>query len=196
MAIAGSRLAGAAAGAASAAGATGATVAGELIGSGDAGATRRRLLAWSGWGTIALVGLQAAVAGLAYFWPRRVAPVGIRVTAGAPEDYRVGDVRYFAEGKFYLVRLDEGFLALSQKCPHLGCTVPWKADLEEHGTRGLFKCPCHSSTYLPNGQIVAGPAKRPMDTMAIRLQGGKLLVDTAAITRRERWSPEQAFRIA
>jgi cytochrome b6-f complex iron-sulfur subunit len=190
MAIAGSRLAGAAAGT------TGATVAAELIGGGDAGTTRRRLLAWSGWGTIALVGLQAAVAGLAYFWPRRVAPVGIRVTAGAPEDYRVGDVRYFAEGKFYLVRLDEGFLALSQKCPHLGCTVPWKADLEEHGTRGLFKCPCHSSTYLPNGQIVAGPAKRPMDTMAIRLQGGKLLVDTAAITRRERWSPEQAFRIA
>ncbi|HEX2036759.1 MAG TPA: ubiquinol-cytochrome c reductase iron-sulfur subunit [Chloroflexota bacterium] len=150
--------------------------------------TRRQLLGWSGWATLAVCGLQALVAFLVYFWPRRLGTFGTVVRAGSPNDYQVGDVRYFVDGRFYLVRLQEGFLALLQKCPHLGCTVPWRPDLTwttEDGqvVTGIFECPCHGSTYLRDGQVVKGPAPRSMDQMPVRLEDGILLVDTAVIRK-------------
>jgi cytochrome b6-f complex iron-sulfur subunit len=160
--------------------------------------TRRGLLAWSGWVSMGLVGLQAAVAFLFYFWPRKIGTFGARMSAGRPEEYKVGDVRYFVEGKFYVTRLQEGFIALYQKCPHLGCTVPWKPAAEHEkapGQKGLFVCPCHGSTYLPNGQVIWGPAPRALDYMPIQVLDGKLVVDTdpKRITRREKWDPRQAL---
>ena len=164
----------------------------------SAGSTRRGLLAFLGWGTISLVSLQAVVAFLFYFWPRKTSTFGGKVSAGNPADFKVGDVKYFVEGKFYLSRLQEGFMALYQKCPHVGCTVPWRPDFElpdqAPGVKGLFRCPCHGSTYLPNGQIIFGPAPRPMDYMRITNEGGRLMVDTGKIQKRPAWDPAQAFR--
>jgi cytochrome b6-f complex iron-sulfur subunit len=160
-------------------------------------ATRRNVLAWSGWATLGVVALQAVVAFVVYFWPRKMGASGITVRAGSPTDYREGDVRYFADGRFYLVRLAEGFVALSQKCPHLGCAVPWRPEFEfsspEITARGVFLCPCHGSTYLPNGQVIKGPAERSMDLMAIRLANGQLVVDTGTVKKRQAWHPRQAF---
>ena len=66
----------------------------------------------------------------------------------------MGDVKYFVDGKFYLVRLEEGFIALYQKCVHLGCTVPWRPEFEwpyeGQTVKGLFRCPCHGSTFNRN----------------------------------------------
>ena len=158
------------------------------------GTTRRGLIAFFGWGTIALVSLQAVVAFLFYFWPRKTSTFGSVVSAGSPNDYKVGDVKYFVQGKFYLSRLQEGFIALYQKCPHVGCTVPWRPEFQLQGHTGLFRCPCHGSTYLPNGQIIFGPAPRPMDYMRITNQGGTLMVDTGKIQKRAAWDPAQAFK--
>lgn len=160
--------------------------------------TRRGFLAWAGWGTMALLGLQAVVAFIFFFWPRKLGTFGGRVSAGNVTEYKEGDVKYFVDGKFYLVRLAEGFMALYQKCPHLGCTVPWQPNFEFNyegqPVKGLFRCPCHGSTYLPNGQIIYGPAPRPMDYMRITSDGGRLAVDTGAISKREAWNPNQAFK--
>ena len=161
---------------------------------GAAGATRRGLLAFAGWSTIALVGLQGVVAFLFNFWPRRTGTFGSRVSVGSPADYDVGDVRYFVDSRFYLVRLEEGFMALYQKCPHVGCTVPWRADFQFQGETGWFRCPCHGSTYNRTGQIVFGPAPRPMDYMRMSAEGGRLFVDTGAIRKRDAWDPAQAFK--
>jgi cytochrome b6-f complex iron-sulfur subunit len=60
--------------------------------------------------------------------------------------------------------------------------------------KGLFRCPCHGSTYLRNGQIIFGPAPRPLDYMQISLVDGKLVVNTGAIKKREHWEPDQAFK--
>jgi cytochrome b6-f complex iron-sulfur subunit len=157
--------------------------------------TRRGLIAFAGWSTIALVSLQAVVAFLFFFWPRKVGTFGSKVSVGAPSDFKVGDVKYFVDGKFYLVRLDEGFMALYQKCPHVGCTVPWRPDFTFEGTQGWFRCPCHGSTYNRTGQIVFGPAPRPMDYMKITNEGGKLSVDTGSIKRRDKWDPSQALKV-
>jgi cytochrome b6-f complex iron-sulfur subunit len=171
--------------------------------------TRRGLLAWAGWGAIGFVTLQAAVAFVVFFWPRRLGTFGSRVTVGPPESLKPGEVKYVVDGKFYLVRLAPEdvlagpaageFLALYQKCPHLGCTVPWRPEFEwpfeGQTVQGLFRCPCHGSTYLKNGQIIYGPAPRPLDLMRISLEGGNLVVDTGTIRKRTRWEPEQALRV-
>jgi cytochrome b6-f complex iron-sulfur subunit len=171
--------------------------------------TRRNVLMFAGWGTMALVALQAVVAFIIFFWPRKLGTFGSVVSAGAADQYKPGDVKYFVDGKFYLVRLGPdddladgaagGFLALYQKCVHLGCTVPWRPDLDwpySGGTaHGVFKCPCHGSTYLKNGQIIFGPAPRPLDYMKITADGGKLAVNTGAITKREKWDPSQVVKV-
>jgi cytochrome b6-f complex iron-sulfur subunit len=160
--------------------------------------TRRGLIAFFGWATIALVGLQATVAFLFFFWPLKSGTFGGKVSVGSPNDFKVGDVKYFVEGKFYLSRVEEGFMALYQRCPHVGCTVPWRPDFElpnvAPGVHGLFRCPCHGSTYLRNGQIIFGPAPRPMDYMAITNEGGKLVVNTGQIKKRDKWDPSQALK--
>jgi len=95
------------------------------------------------------------------------------------------------KGKFWLVNLEAGttpngektpggLLALWTKCPHLGCTIPWRPDFKFSGRQGWFRCPCHGSTYTKEGGIiVAGPAPRPMDVFPIEvLDDGTLRVQT------------------
>ena len=52
---------------------------------------------------------------------------------------------------------DAGELHLmSARCTHMGCTVAWNT--AEH----VFECPCHGSRYGPMGEVVNGPATRPL----------------------------------
>ncbi len=106
-----------------------------------------------------------------------------------------------SEGKFWLVNLQGaqgdvlgvggtgGLMALYWKCPHLGCSVPWNpafngATVNFPGIIGWFRCPCHGSTYSRAGVRVFGPAPRPMDTMALTVNGdGSIQVNTGKITR-------------
>jgi cytochrome b6-f complex iron-sulfur subunit len=83
-----------------------------------------------------------------------------------------------------------GFLALWWKCPHLGCTVPWRETFSfvdpatGASTQGWFRCPCHGSTYNHAGVRVFGPAPRSMDRMELTIDGsGNITVNTGAITK-------------
>ncbi|MBA2454725.1 MAG: Rieske 2Fe-2S domain-containing protein, partial [Chloroflexia bacterium] len=61
---------------------------------------------------------------------------------------------------------------------------------------GEFQCPCHGSVYDRQGVLVAGPAPRPMDLMAIIPgEGGSITVDTGDITERAVYEPSQSTQI-
>ncbi len=153
--------------------------------------TRRQLLRTAMWSSLGVFALQGGLNTLAYLWPRKVSGFGGKVVAGRVDDFPVGSVTKFPEGRFYLVREPEGFLALYWKCPHLGCTVPWSPPEDP----GRFHCPCHGSIYLRNGQRIAGPAPRSMDLMAVEIRDGQVIVDTGKITQRLNFHPSQITRV-
>ena len=61
-------------------------------------------------------------------------------------------------GEKLAVFVDEGGEQhlLSARCTHLGCTVAWNP-----GER-TFDCPCHGSRFSRLGEVVNGPAARPL----------------------------------
>lgn len=153
--------------------------------------SRRQLLRSAMWGSLGLFALGGGGSSLAFLWPRKVAGFGGKVVAGNVKDFEVGTVTKVAEGRFYLSRLPEGFMALYWKCPHLGCTVPWSPPEDP----GRFHCPCHASVYLPNGQKIAGPAPRSMDMMAVEIMDGKVVVDTGKIAERLNHKPQHVTKV-
>ena len=56
-------------------------------------------------------------------------------------------------------RIDETtFKALSRVCTHQGCTVNWQS------ANNRFECPCHLSRFNNSGQVINGPATRPLQS--------------------------------
>jgi cytochrome b6-f complex iron-sulfur subunit len=126
-----------------------------------------------------------------FAWPNKTSPFGAEMALPRTLVPPIGAPPYkHIAGKFWLINNADGLLALYWKCPHLGCTVPWEPN------EGQFHCPCHQSQYNRFGELVAGPAPRPMDLMAVRVDpAGNILVHTGQITKRERYEPSQAVKI-
>lgn len=68
--------------------------------------------------------------------------------------------------------VDHGLIALYQKCPHLGCRVPWC------GSSQWFECPCHGSKYNRVGEKTGGPTPRGMDRFPFDVVGNKMVINT------------------
>ena len=163
--------------------------------------TRRSLVKTAFWSTLGTVLAGLGLGFVNFFWPRKVEGFGGLITVPGARVPGPGEPpRHIPEGKLYLVNLgagdgvpeafrgfaapaeNGGILALYQKCPHLGCVVPWRSDFEFQGIRGWFRCPCHQSTYTKAGVRVFGPAPRPMDTMAVQVNpDGSVTVNTGDV---------------
>ena len=148
---------------------------------------RRDMLktSWAVLGGMAL--LEVGVISLAYMQPRLAeGEFGGLITAGNVTDFPNGSVTHIANGRFYLARLaDGGFLALYQRCTHLGCSVPWDQEA------GQLICPCHSSSFSVEGDVLNPPAPRPLDLFAVSIADGVVQVDTSRPIQRTAYSPDQ-----
>ena len=61
----------------------------------------------------------------------------------------------------WLIRDDDGWYALLNRCTHLGCQPaldPWSR---------LLVCPCHGSRFDLQGRVVKGPAERPLPRLLL-----------------------------
>jgi Rieske Fe-S protein len=64
----------------------------------------------------------------------------------------------------------EEYVVLSATCTHLGCNVRWKAD------PGHFSCPCHDAFFTRDGNVISGPASRPLQRLEAKIEDGILMV--------------------
>lgn len=155
--------------------------------------SRREFLRWGFWAATALATAEIGGATLVFFFPRlKPGTFGTVFNLGSLEDILalLPDIDavplYFRDARLYLSHVEDGFLALYRKCPHLGCVVPWIHAEDQ------FHCPCHSSLYNRKGEVLGGPAPRPMDLMRIEIRDGEILVNTGDITQRSSFEPSQA----
>ncbi|MGH9022206.1 MAG: ubiquinol-cytochrome c reductase iron-sulfur subunit [Acidimicrobiia bacterium] len=145
--------------------------------------------------TLSYAGFGAAV--LAFLWPSQSGGFGGKVLAGNLDDIlaEIAEKRapyYVPSARSYVIPypkqavskgkavykeslfpgMDAGIMALWQKCPHLGCRVPWCASSQ------WFECPCHGSKYNRVGEKKDGPAPRGMDRFPVEIVDGRVVINT------------------
>jgi cytochrome b6-f complex iron-sulfur subunit len=146
---------------------------------------------------VSLAGFGAAVLG--FLWPSLSGGFGSKINAGKVDEileeihskrepYYVPEARsYIAEfpkdavGKAQgvytgavLEGMKQGFVALYQKCVHLGCRVPWCSSSQ------WFECPCHGSRYNRVGEKKGGPAPRGLDRFGLAVTD-VIVIDTQQV---------------
>jgi cytochrome b6-f complex iron-sulfur subunit len=167
----------------------------------ELGVTRRQffnrtILAGSGLGLGAF-----GIAALAFLWPSAGGGFGGKIVVGSEADAKDAfdnKIPYYnAAAKTYIVAypqadlakakkvpaytapilagMEKGYVALYQKCVHLGCRVPWCPSSQ------WFECPCHGSKYNRVGEKQGGPAPRGLDRFALEVAGGNIVVDTGLL---------------
>jgi cytochrome b6-f complex iron-sulfur subunit len=150
-----------------------------------------------------LVGFSLGAFGLAslgFLWPTASGGFGDKIGAGKTsdiDDYIDTNNKpfYVPEARAYVVQypkqdlpaakkvysaitfagMEQGYVALYQRCVHLGCRVPF-CDQSQ-----WFECPCHGSKYNRVGEKKAGPAPRGLDRFGIEVSGGSLTINTGDI---------------
>lgn len=149
---------------------------------------RREFVVIAAAGALALTLADAARIVFDFLKPRPAEGFGGTFTAGAVTDFPPGSLTYVRQGRFFVVHVDDGLLALYQRCTHLGCLVPWDE------AEGRFACPCHGGRYNRLGEQVAGPPPRPLDLFPVKIVNGQVLVDTARVVTRRQYEPSQAIK--
>lgn len=100
---------------------------------------------------------------------------GGKLTLGKSGSYQSGTATYVPEGRLFVANTGSSLLAISQKCPHLGCKVPFC------DSSGRFECPCHGSVFDIGGEWIEGPSPIGMSQYPISLAGDSVVVDTSKL---------------
>ena len=165
----------------------------------ELGSSRRQFFNRGILAGLGIFGGGMGVAMLGFLWPSGAGGFGSKINVGTTDDAKAAfDNRqpyYNAGAKTYIVPypkedipkaekvydprvvegMKQGYVALYQKCVHLGCRVPWCE------TSQWFECPCHGSKYNRVGEKRGGPAPRGLDRFPLQVSGGDIVVDTSTI---------------
>lgn len=175
------------------------------IGADEYDVTRRQFFNRGILGVFGIFLAQFGIAALAFMWPKlRSGGFGSKVNAGKLEDIekqvflpdgRVAPLFVSAAQAYVLPFQGEvagssfeglpvvagGFIALWQRCVHLGCRVPTC-----ESSQG-FECPCHGSKYNYHGEYESGPAPRNLDRFVVTVSDSdELIIDTGQVIQTAR----------
>ncbi len=78
---------------------------------------------------------------------------------------------------------DQGFVAYSAICTHLGCTVSWVKN-KQTPDASYTECFCHNSIFDPTrgAKVVGGPAPIPLAQIGVKVAGDGNLVFTSGFS--------------
>ncbi|MBI3195126.1 MAG: Rieske 2Fe-2S domain-containing protein [Ignavibacteriae bacterium] len=143
--------------------------------------SRRYFLEIVGGGAIGVAATGGVILTAQFLSPNVLLEPSTKFKAGTIENYPPGSVTLNKEQKVFIVRAREGYLyAVSAVCTHLGCIVNWKPE------EGTIACPCHGSKFDKEGNVLDGPAPRPLLRFAMMLdEQGQIIVDKGAIVGEE-----------
>ena len=118
-------------------------------------------------GLSGLLGLGGLIRYFNYYPPE--APVEFDL--GNISNYPAGSRTVCSDIPAVIFNRDGKIVAQSLVCTHLGCTVAESAT--------GFDCPCHGSRFDQDGNVLAGPAQKPLKNLRVEiLEGGKLKLHT------------------
>ena len=167
----------------------------------ELGITRRQLFNRGILTGLAIFAGGMGAAMLGFLWPSSAGGFGAKIVVGTEDDAKAAfdnkKPYYNASAKTYIVPypkddiakakkiydprivagMQQGYVALYQKCVHLGCRVPFC------DTSQWFECPCHGSKYSRVGEKKGGPAPRGLDRFPLSVSGGGITVDTGTIVQ-------------
>jgi cytochrome b6-f complex iron-sulfur subunit len=137
---------------------------------------RRDFLTRIGVGACAVAAVGSGVVTLDFLKPKVLFEPPTTFKAGDPGDYTEGTIRFNKEKKAYVVGGSGGVYALSAVCTHLGCITRFLSD------QNVIACPCHGSRFDLEGNVVEGPAPRPLPWLQVGTDpNGLLVVDTSIV---------------
>jgi menaquinol-cytochrome c reductase iron-sulfur subunit len=146
--------------------------------------TRRDITVRSIYGLTSLIGLALSAPVTMYLFarPKSGGDTGW-VDAGSIDKFPVGvpqsapvlrvridgwKLRTEKDTVWVIKQSDGSVKAFSPVCTHLGCAYHWDQ------TKSHFVCPCHGSEFALSGEVLAGPAPRPLDQFVTKLEGDRL----------------------
>ncbi|HEX9780727.1 MAG TPA: Rieske 2Fe-2S domain-containing protein [bacterium] len=146
----------------------------------DQALERRQFILKSGWALFWLFLGGWLLSNLRYLFPNVLYEATLTFKGGRPEDFPLGvSDKLKKSHRVWVVRTEQGFYSVWARCTHLGCTPNW------FEAEGRFKCPCHGSNFTSTGDVIAGPAPKPLWRCAIQLSNdGQLLIDKGRLENR------------
>jgi len=143
--------------------------------------------AWKGLGILAAIEVLGMFTGFMFSGkPKSSSAPKQLLEAGPVDSFAPDTVSAFMGGRFYLARQqDGGFIALSLRCTHLGCSIAW----EEEQKR--FICPCHSSAFDISGEVLNPPAARALNYYPVLIENGMVKVDIGTLIERNTFRKDQ-----
>ena len=161
--------------------------------------TRREFFRTAWTASFLLFLAEFGAASIAFLWPNLKGGFGSTINAGSLDDIRSfiqsqKQPYYVGVGRFYVwfygsnyqgidtaTGVDytadgyvaDGFMAIYQRCAHLGCRVPFCTSSQ------WFECPCHGSKYNIAGEYQLGPAPQGLQRFAVKVENNNLIVDTS-----------------
>jgi cytochrome b6-f complex iron-sulfur subunit len=147
--------------------------------------SRRDFFNEAAWGALGVAGLGAVVVTYRFLSPNVLFEPSPTFRAGNPDLYPVNSVTYLQDQQVYIIRMAEGFYAVSAVCTHLGCITQWKPEANQ------IACPCHGSKFRSDGTKIEGPAPRPLPHFSVTLTAdGELIVNKLEIVK-----PSQVLKV-
>lgn len=114
-------------------------------------------------------------AGLLFLWPL-LRFIGFKV----PKKPRIVEVagkfrnaQFISKDEFIVFTDATDIWAVSRSCTHLGCRLNFKEKA------GYLECPCHQSRFTMYGEVLHGPAQKPLTRYPVETTEGS---DTYLIT--------------
>ena len=65
---------------------------------------------------------------------------------------------------------NNNLVAVNPICTHRGCELAWQAN------ESTFVCPCHNAKFGATGEVLQGPAERPLVSYPVKTEGNSILL--------------------